>query len=224
MTEIRNNAVDQRTYETNAQMLGAQRDTVRSKDLAKSASDTTETGDHVQLGGDASAHADATQSLAGQAQRLAATRAAMAGGTVQKGDVDPGTAEVAAGPETPPQANPQAAATPHAQVAGGMPPGGMPPGGMPPGGMGMAGGSIPPRMGTTATEAAQAAQQAQNDAQQAQTIYAQMAADRQKSMMQMWKIFQDLQTSVFQMMQDAMAYRQQVMYKAMDAWDAVLRG
>ena len=110
---------------------------------------------------------------------------------------------------------------------GGMPPGGMPPGGMPPGGMPYGGvpyGAVPPYGGRTATQAATAAQQAQFDAQQAQTIYAQMAADRQKALMEMWKIFQDLQTAIFQKMQDVMSYRQEVMNKVSAKWSEVLRG
>ena len=228
MTEIRNNAVDQRTYESNAQMLGAQRDTVRRKDLGKSASETSsEPGDQVELGQNAGTHTGATQDLSGQAQRLAATRAAMAKGNVQAGDVAPGQPKGEEAPAAELKADAGLEAGPQAQTFGAVPPGGMPPGGMPPGGMPFGAvppGGVPPMGARSATEAAQAAAQAQQDAQQAQTIYAQMAADRQKAMMQMWKIMQDLQTSIFQMMQDAMAYRQQVMNKFCDTWDQVLRG
>lgn len=227
MPEIRNNAVDQRTFETNAQMLGAQRDTVRRKDLAKSASsreDGETEADHVELGQHGQ-EAGTSQNLAEQAQRLAATRQAMAGGTIQSGDVAPGAPAAAQGSAESPapaaeseqgpapaaaSATKKAAskvgpAAASAQAASGVNPAGT-------------GGDSP------LTKAAQRAHAAQQDAEQAQAIYTQMAAERQKTLAEMWKIFQDLQTAIFQKMQEVMIYRQQVMDKISAKWSEVLRG
>lgn len=208
MSEIRSSSVDQRTFETNAQMLGAPRDTVRRKDLAKTASaeSETESNDQIDLG----EGTPDVQELAADAQRLAATRAAMASGTVQAGDVAPGEGEEAQAP--PVTGAPAPGAPPHSVPQGGAYPRYDDPA------------PTPPPGGSSATQAAQAAQAAQQDAEQAQSIYAQMAADRQKALMQMWKIFQDLQTSIFEILQDSISYRQQVMNRVCDKWSEVLRG
>jgi hypothetical protein len=229
VTEIRNNSVDQRTFELNAQSLGAQRDTVRRKDLAKSASaeDGHETGDKVELG----QQEGGPQSLAEKARAHNAARAAMAGGTVQAGDADPAMASpqaaapepMTAEPAGPAQGQPFAGANmgPSPNMAGGG--GAIPPGMLPPGAGGPTPGSIPPGGGNAAATA-QAAMASQQDIQQAQTIYWQMAADRQKAITDMWKIFQDLSTTIFQKMQEVMIYRQQVMDKISQKWSEVLRG
>jgi hypothetical protein len=78
--------------------------------------------------------------------------------------------------------------------------------------------------GTKLTAGAQALQQQSQDALNAQAIYYQMAADRQKAQMDIWKILQDMQTWIFQKMQEAMIYRQQVQDKMSEKWAAVLGG
>lgn len=85
-------------------------------------------------------------------------------------------------------------------------------------------GPIPPPGGAPLSQAAQAAQANYNDQQTAQNIYMQMCADRQRAMMTIWKMFQDLSTAIFQMMQEAMIYRQQVMDKVAQKWSQVLTG
>ncbi len=98
-------------------------------------------------------------------------------------------------------------------------PGQTPPGGGTPNNGGPQGPS-----GTTYTEAAQKAKEMQDDLQQARTIYMQMAADRQKWMMKMWEILQDLQTSIMDIMQQVALRRAQTMDAIAAKWAAVLGG
>jgi hypothetical protein len=64
----------------------------------------------------------------------------------------------------------------------------------------------------------------QDDAQQANMFFQQMAADRQKWMMELWKIWQDTQTKIFEIMQSVVLNRAQVQDKMAEKWAAVLGG
>lgn len=81
-----------------------------------------------------------------------------------------------------------------------------------------------PPMPTPASDAAQRAKQMQDDMQAAQTIYMQMAADRQKWLMEMWKIIQDTQTAIFQIIQSVVLQREKVSMECAEKWAAVLGG
>lgn len=97
-----------------------------------------------------------------------------------------------------------------------------PPGGGAPPPPGSGPGTPPP--GMSQADAARNWQQYQQDQQQVQQIWMQMAADRQKWMMEMWKILQDTQTKMYEIMSSAILYRQQVSDKVQGMWDAVIRG
>ncbi len=262
MTEIRNNGVDQRTFELNAQTLGAQRDTARLRDLEAAAGDEAvphNQNDAVDLGRDGDAPGSASsnpQDLGAQAQRMAAARAAMMSGSVAPGGVAPGGVApggVAPGGVAPGGVAPGGVApggvAPGGPVPGGAPmpspglppgglfpptggipggvtpgPGGIPPGDQPPGAGTTAPGPVPPTGSGSLSAAAQAAQASQQDAQNAATILWQMSADRQNWMMNIWKILQDMQTNIFQRMQEVIIYRQQVMDKIADKWSHILGG
>lgn len=64
----------------------------------------------------------------------------------------------------------------------------------------------------------------QDEANRANQIYMQMAADRQKAFMEMWRIMQDLNTEIMKILQEAAAYRAKVAMAGAEAWDAVIRG
>jgi len=76
----------------------------------------------------------------------------------------------------------------------------------------------------TATDAANKAKSIQDDLQQANTIFMQMAADRQKWWAQVMKILQDTQTEIFKIWHDTMIYRQKVIDDALAKWGKLLRG
>jgi hypothetical protein len=99
-------------------------------------------------------------------------------------------------------------------------PGTIPPGAQAPGGQ------APPPGGssTSYTDAATKAKEAQEDAQKAQSIYAEMASSRQKWLMQMWQIIQDTQTAIIQMMQEAALRRTKMMDTCAAKWAACLGG
>jgi hypothetical protein len=67
-------------------------------------------------------------------------------------------------------------------------------------------------------------QQVLTDAQQARTIYAQIMADAQKQQMDRWKIQQDMQTKIFETIQDVTIYRAKTADKAANNVDAYIRG
>lgn len=77
---------------------------------------------------------------------------------------------------------------------------------------------------TPMTDAANKAKMAQDDMQQARSIYMQMAADRQKWMMKMWEILQDLQTQIMEIMQGVAMRRAAKMDAIAAKWAAVLGG
>ncbi|MHB2020776.1 MAG: hypothetical protein ACYCW6_27880 [Candidatus Xenobia bacterium] len=117
------------------------------------------------------------------------------------------------------------------QGQGAQPGGGIPniPGQLDPSGQAGANGStLPPGAAAAPTSSYtdQATRQkaVQDDLQQAQTIYMQMAADRQKWFMRWWQIMQDLQTSIFETIQGVAQRRQQAQYKASQAWSQVMNG
>lgn len=88
-----------------------------------------------------------------------------------------------------------------------------------------AGGPQGPAAGSTsATDAANKAKSYQDDVNQANTIYAQMAADRQKWYMRMWQIMQDTQTEIMSIVQQVLQNRAKTMDKICQDWDAVIRG
>lgn len=82
----------------------------------------------------------------------------------------------------------------------------------------------PPPPSTPYTDAANRAKQIQDDIQQANQIYIQMAAERKKHMMMIWKILQDLQTEIFEMIQQSVVLRYKTMEAIANKWAAVLGG
>lgn len=80
----------------------------------------------------------------------------------------------------------------------------------------------PPAM--SQADQAQRAQQLQQDQQEMQRLMMQMAADRQKWMMEMWKIMQDTQTKIYEIMQSAILFRAQAHDRIHQAWSQVIRG
>jgi len=120
-------------------------------------------------------------------------------------------------PATPPPAADPATPPPATEPA---PPGGAPPPGDP---------SQPapqpgPPPATPAADAAQKAKMQQDDLQAAQTIYMQMAADRQKWLMEMWKILQDTQTAIYNIVEAVILNREKVTMDIAEKWAAVLGG
>lgn len=118
---------------------------------------------------------------------------------------------------------PEQGLSPYVPAGGSTPPPTTPPGGgevppTPPGG------PAGPPPGMSQADAARNWQQYQQDQQQVQQIWMQMAADRQKWMMEMWKIIQDTQTKMYEIMQSAILYKAQVADKVNQMWDQVIRG
>jgi hypothetical protein len=74
-----------------------------------------------------------------------------------------------------------------------------------------------------ADQVAAQAQMQNNQNNNAQTIYTQMEADNQKQAMERWKILQDTQTKLFEIMQDVNANRAKTANKGNDAMDQVIR-
>jgi hypothetical protein len=109
---------------------------------------------------------------------------------------------------------------PRTAAEGGAPPPTTPPATTPP----ATGGSPTPPSATPATDAANRAKSYQDDINQANTIYAQMAADRQKWYMQIWQIMQDTQTQIMSIIQQVLQRRAAVMDKICEDWDAVING
>ena len=66
-------------------------------------------------------------------------------------------------------------------------------------------------------------QQHQQEQEEVQKIFAQMMADRQKWMMEMWKIMQDTQTKIYEIMTSSLMYRQQVSDKMNALWSETMR-
>jgi hypothetical protein len=62
------------------------------------------------------------------------------------------------------------------------------------------------------------------DMQQAQTIFAQVAADAQKARADRWKIMQDTQTKIFEITQDVTVNKAKTADKAFNAMDGYIRG
>jgi hypothetical protein len=62
-----------------------------------------------------------------------------------------------------------------------------------------------------------------SDAQQAQTIYAQSAADTQKQQMRRWQIAEDTQTKVFEIQQDVNVNKAKAADKMFGKWDEYIR-
>jgi hypothetical protein len=131
---------------------------------------------------------------------------AMAADQPQAGAPVPGTPN-AGGPGATPPSDP---ATPPPADPGTPPPGNQPAPAPPP--------------STPASDAAQRAKVMQDDLQAAQSIYMQMAADRQKWLMEMWKILQDTQTAIFNIIQAVILNREKVAMDMAEKWAAVLGG
>ncbi len=72
-------------------------------------------------------------------------------------------------------------------------------------------------------EKAAAEQSKQTDIQQAQTIYAQIAADAQKQRMERWKLEQDVQTKIFEIIQDVAVNKCKTADKCCNAFDGYIR-
>ena len=119
------------------------------------------------------------------------------------------------------------------QTPGGATPGAVPPGfpgvGLPPapGGPGGAPGPVAPPSGnasdgTSQSTAANMAQMAQTDSLQANQVFWQMYAERQKAMWKIFQLIQDLQTSIYAMIADSAAKRAKTMDSIAQKWAQVL--
>ena len=87
-----------------------------------------------------------------------------------------------------------------------------------------AGADNPPGNPPSAIDLAAKQKAAQDDMQQAQTIYMQMAADRQKWLMKMWEIIQDTQTKMMEIMEDVALRKSKTMDTIAAKWAACLGG
>ena len=140
-----------------------------------------------------------------------------------------GTPQAGAEPDMPPGIEQEAGFAPGTIPMNGQMPGGPGgPGNIPPGGPGGPG-NVPPGGGempssSPYTDAANQQKLRQDDLQGAQTIYTQMAADRQKWMMKMWEIIQDMQTKMMEIMQGVAVRRAQTMDNIAAKWAACLGG
>ncbi len=76
--------------------------------------------------------------------------------------------------------------------------------------------------GNNLAQSAAQQQLAATDANQAQTIQTQMAADAQKSAMERWKIMQDLQTFMFKTLQEAALTRSKVGHQMAGQWSKLM--
>jgi len=94
-----------------------------------------------------------------------------------------------------------------------------------PGGPGGPGGGNPAVGGAgSKTEAATVFQQSQQDAQNAASILMELAAQRMKWQMEIWKIIQELQTSIMEIVQSVLINRAAAMDKIHNGWTSVIRG
>lgn len=91
-------------------------------------------------------------------------------------------------------------------------------------GAGVPPGNGPPNNPPSASDIAAKQKAVQDDMQQAQTIYAQMAAERQKWLMKMWEIIQDTQTKIMEIMEGAAVKRSKSMDTIAAKWAACLGG
>ena len=73
-------------------------------------------------------------------------------------------------------------------------------------------------------EAAARMQKLQQEHQEAMKIFAQMMADRQKWLMQLFKIWQDTQTSIMEMVRDTMVNKANSFNSMYKAWTKAFRG
>ena len=73
-------------------------------------------------------------------------------------------------------------------------------------------------------EAAARMQKLQQEHQEAMKIFAQMMADRQKWLMQLFKIWQDTQTSIMEMVRDTMVNKANSFNSTYKAWTKAFRG
>lgn len=111
--------------------------------------------------------------------------------------------------------------TPHEEAAAAQEaPGHQPPhgGGQTPPGAGHPGGPS----SNTSADTAHKQKEIEDDYQRAQTIYLQMAMDRQKWMAQMWKLMQDTQNEIMNIMQDVALRKAASMDKISRKWAACL--
>jgi hypothetical protein len=76
---------------------------------------------------------------------------------------------------------------------------------------------------TLLSHAMSAMQWHHNDQQNAATIAMQMQADAQKQQMQRWKIAQDVQTKIFEMVQETTVHRAKTQDKMFQKWDEYVR-
>lgn len=67
------------------------------------------------------------------------------------------------------------------------------------------------------------AQLQNSDQNQAQTIQTEMMADNQKNAMNRWKIMQDLQTKIFEIMSDCTVNKAKTNDKMFGKWDEYMR-
>jgi len=77
--------------------------------------------------------------------------------------------------------------------------------------------------GPREAEKAAQVQMAATDAQQAQTIMTQIAADAQKQQAERWKIMRDAQTKIFEITQDVTINKCKVASKCVDLFSGYLR-
>jgi len=226
VADIGTGGVNHHKFEANAHHVGGQRDAVGKKDLARTAG-AEEAADRAgretledqlnlgETGREAATHTGSTQNLAAQARKMSATRTAMEHGNVKPGDVDPGV-EL---PKEPLAEQPQKGVPTEEPKGEPADPGkpAEPPTGPP--------GEVPPSQpGMSKTDYANKAKAAEDDAKQANMIFQQMAADRQKWMMEMWKIWQDTQNKIFEILQQVALNRAKVSSAMAEKWAAVLGG
>lgn len=84
--------------------------------------------------------------------------------------------------------------------------------------------NTPPGNPPSAADIAAKQKAVQDDMQQAQTIYMQMAAERQKWLMKMWEIIQDTQTKIMEIMEGSALKKSKTMDTAAAKWAACLGG
>lgn len=238
---INSASIPQRSYEANLQQVGGQRQLVNRRAVQTPAENEEHvhlTQDHVSLAQDASENAAHVGVLRDedseplmlpapeeQATNLPAVIEDKSRALVPVKD-EPLTGEIVdaewepAYPGTPEQG--LSPYMPGGPGGPGGPSGPGNPGG--PDGPGGPGGPGGPYGGPSQADAARSYQQHQQEQEEVQKIFAQMMADRQKWMMEMWKIMQDTQTKIYEIMTSSLMYRQQVSDKMNALWSETMRG
>ncbi len=225
--------LDPKVFEKNMMQVGRQQESLSKKeqDRLTSAKEAKENDVALQSQDrvDLTRRGEKAAEQTGLLPNLHTLKDKKAGKTTSPVIAEPAKPPVTSAPatETPEMSAPAGATPalggPATETQGAAPPGAPPqdpgaptaPGGMP----GQAPGSA-----NTATDAANRAKSIQDDLNNAQQIYMQMAANRQKWLMEIWKILQDTQTKIMEIMQQAAAYRAKVGQEMAEKWSEVIRG